>query len=245
MDLSSQFRHASTSSTLFSPDGEYALSCSGDRIVLRLASTLAIERTWKSTSSTPSLAFSSCSRRFLACHEAIKTVIAYATDSTDEIARITAGPEGCRGATWLDEVSIAVWSEHGVRWTSIRTQVEKLTLAQLRVTIWSLATGLSKVIQWPLLSPDRGALDSPALHCLASTVKCTGWALRPSDSRYFALVERHDGRDAIGIYDGAQQWSLVRHFGIATADCRGLAWSPCSRYLAVWDSPLEVRFRLC
>ena len=28
-----------------------------------------------------------------------------------------------------------------------------------------------------------------------------GWALRPGDNRYFALLERHGGKDMLGLYD--------------------------------------------
>jgi hypothetical protein len=117
MDLSGQFKH---SSTVFSNDGALTLSSSGDRLILRLAETLQIRKTWKPSAasteaSAPTLAFSPCSRRFLACYEALNLVLAFAVDRDEELARIAAGPEGCKGAAWLDEVSLAVWSDHGVR----------------------------------------------------------------------------------------------------------------------------------
>ena len=32
-------------------------------------------------------------------------------------------------------------------------------------------------------------------------IDAIGWALRPGDGRYFALLERHAGKDLLGLYD--------------------------------------------
>ena len=103
----------------------------------------------------------------------------------------------------------------------------------------------------------------------------TGWAIHPGSHDYLALLERHRGKDYLGIYE-LDNMSLVRvrrpgtgksasdphvrlfapltprrlgqmrdlphtqHFAIATSDVQNLSWSPCGRYLAAWESCLDV-----
>lgn len=61
----------------------------------------------------------------------------------------------------------------------------------------------------------------------------------------------------LGIYD-AEHWKLVRvrqhlmlcgsshhspdlqHFALNTIDAADLSWSPCGKYLAIWESSVEV-----
>ncbi len=90
----------------------------------------------------------------------------------------------------------------------------------LRVTIWSLLTKSSVYIQFPKHS-DKG------------------FAFRP-DGRYLALLERHDAKDTVGIYN-VENWSLSKSFSLETTDADNLIWSPDGRYLAVWDHPMEYR----
>ncbi|GAA5869587.1 hypothetical protein JCM16303_000517 [Sporobolomyces ruberrimus] len=59
-------------------------------------------------------------------------------------------------------------------------------------------------------------------------------------SRYFALLERHQNRDCIAIYDPqSPNWSLLRNIVIPdpTSDLVGLKWSPNGgKYLVAWSS---------
>ncbi|GAA5954475.1 hypothetical protein JCM21900_006819, partial [Sporobolomyces salmonicolor] len=64
-----------------------------------------------------------------------------------------------------------------------------------------------------------------------------GYAFRPTDGRYLAVLERHASRDCIGVYDTAS-WSLIRHITLPdpTSDLANLSWSPCGRYITTWSS---------
>ncbi|GAA5990647.1 hypothetical protein JCM5350_001341 [Sporobolomyces pararoseus] len=56
---------------------------------------------------------------------------------------------------------------------------------------------------------------------------------------YFALLERHENRDCIAIYDPKSNWSLLRNIVISdpTSDLTGLKWSPNGgKYLVTWSS---------
>jgi hypothetical protein len=69
-----------------------------------------------------------------------------------------------------------------------------------------------------------------------------GYSFRPSDGRCLAVAERHSGKDHIGIYD-CVGWKLIRHFPLPSpsSDIADLAWSPCGRFIAVWEVLTDVR----
>ena len=60
------------------------------------------------------------------------------------------------------------------------------------------------------------------------------------DGRFLAVVERREYKDLVGIY-ATDTWELVKHFQVDTVDLEDLAWSPDDRFIAIWDTPLEVR----
>ena len=91
----------------------------------------------------------------------------------------------------------------------------------MRATIWSLLVKSSSYIQYPKYH-DKGH------------------GFRP-DGQYLALLERHDGKDTVGVYSCAN-WKLVKAFPVETTDAENLLWSPDGRYIAVWDHPMEVGF---
>jgi len=56
--------------------------------------------------------------------------------------------------------------------------------------------------------------------------------------RYFALLERHENRDCIAIYDPLSNWSRIRNIVISdpTSDLTNLKWSPNgNKYFVVWS----------
>lgn len=55
------------------------------------------------------------------------------------------------------------------------------------------------------------------------------------------LVERHDGKDFIGIYY-VGNFSLIAHFKIDFFDVYDIQWSKDDSCLIVWESPLECKF---
>ncbi len=72
-----------------------------------------------------------------------------------------------------------------------------------------------------------------------STFFPTGYCFR-SDGKYFAIAERKDCKDSISIYD-CEDWSMVKNFYPDTHDLENIAWSPDGRYIAAWESSLEVK----
>ncbi|ODO12099.1 hypothetical protein I350_00885 [Cryptococcus amylolentus CBS 6273] len=64
------------------------------------------------------------------------------------------------------------------------------------------------------------------------------------DSRYIAVAEKHYGKEYIGVYDVLDQYALIRHHPLHTTDVQGIEWSPCGRYIAVWDSPLSYSLHI-
>ncbi|KAI9137159.1 quinon protein alcohol dehydrogenase-like superfamily [Paraphysoderma sedebokerense] len=93
----------------------------------------------------------------------------------------------------------------------------------LRVTIWSLVDRSVRYIQYPKHT-DKG------------------YAFR-KDGKYFAIAERRDANDYIGIYD-CEDWSLIKHFQVDTTDLEDISWSPDGRFIAVWNSLLEYQIHI-
>jgi hypothetical protein len=75
------------------------------------------------------------------------------------------------------------------------------------------------------------------------------------DQRYLAVVGSTSGKEAIGIYDTAAGYKLVRvsssvqsnhrklidqHFPLQANDVQCIRWSPCGRYIAATNSCLSV-----
>lgn len=124
------------------------------------------------------------------------------------------------------------------------------------MTIWDIETGKQYHIQNPKRGPSAGKL-ALSVRILESRPLAQGWAINPYSQDTFALLERHKGRDHLGIYD-LETLTLIRvgprcavladplttvlqHFPLATSDAQDVSWSPCGRYLAIWDSCLDVR----
>lgn len=87
---------------------------------------------------------------------------------------------------------------------------------QLRVTIWSLVTGLSTYVQFPI-HPDRG-MEFCLLYTQDIIDVDTGYAFR-ADGRYFVVAERHKSKDTLGVYDTTESYKLVR------VRCTSLPWN--------------------
>jgi WD40 repeat protein len=198
MDFTPLFRHSHPSASVFSPDSLYVLTAHRDRLVVRSAESLAVERSWRcqqqqqpttgrgavASSKTgndtryfSALGFSPNSKLVAAAASHLATVWIFSLDSDAELGRISIGSEGlaANGIKWLTESTIGAWSEWG-----------------LRLSVWNLAKPKHPAyIQFPKCPPERG------------------WGLRPTDRRYLALVERHKGRDCLGLYDTVD-WSLAK-----------------------------------
>ncbi|KIK96018.1 hypothetical protein PAXRUDRAFT_32676 [Paxillus rubicundulus Ve08.2h10] len=218
----------------FSPGAHFILNAVEDVLIVRRTDTLQITRTWTigvasdtlkvlsnarqspsgptsptSTDRWISHAGWSCDSEYLFAASAKRaTVEVFNLRDENWSARIETGAEGLVKAEWApDGRNILCFSEWG-----------------LRVTIWSIVTGTSTYIQFPI-HPDRG------------------YAFRP-DARYFLLAERHKSKDTLGIYDVSDSFKLVRHFPLPTANLSSLALSPTGNYLAIWEGILEYKISI-
>ncbi|KAF7320307.1 ATP-dependent metallopeptidase [Mycena kentingensis (nom. inval.)] len=211
----------------FSPDSRFILSAFQHRLVLRNTSTFSIYQTWQiDASPSPTRALVSSTKEkdgattvshigwsrdseyILAAVAKQGVVHVYKVQDVGWSARIESGTEGLVKAEWApDGRTILCFSQWG-----------------LRVTIWTLSTGLGTYIQYPL-HPDAG------------------YAFR-SDGRYFVLAERHKSKDTLGVYDTEDAYKLVRHFPSPTASLASLALSPTGNYIAVWEGPIEYKLHI-
>ncbi|KAF7306809.1 ATP-dependent metallopeptidase [Mycena indigotica] len=212
----------------FSPNSRFILAAIQNRLVLRTTSTFQIFQTWQidqsptptnalfsskdKTSSEPisHIGWSCDSEYLLAASTKQGTVHVYNVQDINWSARIESGTEGLVKAEWApDGRTILCFSQWG-----------------LRVTIWSLVTGVASAtyIQFPV-HPD------------------TGYAFR-SDGRYFILAERHKSKDTLGVYDTQDSYKLVRHFPLPTSALASLALSPTGNHFAVWEGPIEYKLHV-
>ncbi|TRM66438.1 quinon protein alcohol dehydrogenase-like superfamily [Schizophyllum amplum] len=236
MDFTEIYKHSS-SLVAFSPGAHFILTAVQDRLVVRRADSFQITRKWQvDASPSPSevalaapkasassvkpktnvsgkdtpvhithIAWSCDSEYVLAACAKSGVVHVYKLRDEEWSARIDAGAEGLVKAEWApDGRNILCFSE----WN-------------LRVTIWSLVTGTSIYIQYPL------HFDK-------------GYAFR-RDGRYLALVERLKSRDTLGLYDASNAFKLVRHFPLPTSSLSLMALSPRGTHIAICEGPLEYK----
>ncbi|KAF5385412.1 hypothetical protein D9757_005386 [Collybiopsis confluens] len=230
MDFTELYTHTAYL-VAFSPGAHFILTAAQDRLIVRRTETFQISRTWlldstpsesisalgkpNSKSSRPhsepkhppisSIGWSCDSEYILAASAKAGVVQVFKLRDEDWKARIDCGAEGLTKAIWTpDGRTILCFSEWG-----------------LRVTVWSLVTGIATYIQFPLY-PDRG------------------YAFR-ADGRYFALAERHKSKDTLGLYDTSDSYRIVRHFALPTSSLASFSLSPTGNHISAWEGPLEYK----
>ncbi|EIW86833.1 WD repeat-containing protein 8 [Coniophora puteana RWD-64-598 SS2] len=226
MDFTELYKHSSGLVSV-SPGAHFILNAIQDRLIVRRVDSFQITRTWLIGASSPTatmlskqakaspsqlleapishVGWSCDSEYLLAASSKRGTVDVFKLRDEDWNARIETGAEGLVKAEWApDGRNILCFSEWG-----------------LRVTIWSLVSGSSTHIQFPL-HPDRG------------------YTFR-SDGRYFVLAERHKSKDTLGIYDVQDSYRLARHFPLPTSNLSSLALSPTGNHVAVWEHALNYK----
>ncbi|ORY78011.1 hypothetical protein BCR35DRAFT_342395, partial [Leucosporidium creatinivorum] len=106
-------------------------------------------------------------------------------------------------------------------WSAKGDTVMSWSASHVSRDVLELKTGHSKSRAPPLAAP---------------SIPLPRYSFRPTDGRYLAVAERHSGKDHVGIYDCAA-WKLIRHFPLPSpsSDVADLAWSPCGRFIAVWE----------
>ncbi|KIM47892.1 hypothetical protein M413DRAFT_439574 [Hebeloma cylindrosporum] len=238
MDFTELYRQ-SASLVAFSPGAHFILTAIQDRIVVRRTDTFQITRTWlvdSSPSPTQTALFSrnnskgkvqassasglntdssithigwSCDSEYILAACAKKGVVHLLKLRDDEWnGRIDSGAEGLAKAEWApDGRTVLCFSDWG-----------------LRVTLWSISTGVATYIQYPIY-PEKG------------------YAFR-SDGRYFVLAERHKSKDTLGVYEAADQYKLVRHFPLPTSSLASISLSPTGNHIAVWEGALEFKLHV-
>ncbi|KAF9270125.1 YVTN repeat-like/Quino protein amine dehydrogenase [Marasmius fiardii PR-910] len=247
MDFTELYKHTANL-VAFSPGAHFILNAIQDRLIIRRSDSFQITRTWivdsspsptntvldsqsqkglksKSTSNPGSsnttatgstdrnewithASWSSDSEHIFAACAKKGVVSVFQLRNEEWSARIFAGAEGLIKVEWApDGRTLLCFSEWG-----------------LRITVWSLVTGTSTYIQFPI-HPDKG------------------YTFR-SDGRYFVLAERHKSKDTLGVYDAFDSFKLVRHFPLPTTSVSSIALSPTDNYLAVWEGSLEYKLHV-
>ncbi|KAF9076159.1 WD repeat-containing protein 8 [Rhodocollybia butyracea] len=228
MDFTELYKHSS-SLVAFSPGAHFIATAVADRIIVRRTESFQISRTWL-IDPNPSESVVSLSKPLKSGHLSLdaKNLISHIDWSCDSEyilavcakggflqvlklvdeewrARIDSGAEGLVKAVWApDGRTVLCFSEWG-----------------LRVTVWSLVTGTTTYIQFPVY-PDKG------------------YAFR-ADGRYFAMAERHKSHDMLGLYDASESYKVVRHFQLPTSSLSSFVLSPTGNHIAVWEGPLEYK----
>lgn len=215
MDFTEIYRQ-SASLVHFSPGGHFILAAVEDRLIVRRSDSFHIVRTCQvdTSPSATQHAFAAASSKPAAASSVQDGPITHAQWSADSElllaacakrgrvsvfkmrdeawgATVEAGAEGLVKAEFApDARSVLCFSEWGVS-SSFSILYQKLpNHAQLRVTVWSLTTGVATYIQYPV-HPDRG------------------YAFR-ADGRYFVIAERHKSKDTLGVYDAQEGYKLAR-----------------------------------
>ncbi|KAK4049585.1 hypothetical protein OIV83_004083 [Microbotryomycetes sp. JL201] len=136
------------------------------------------------------------------------------------VAQLDIGAEGA---------SHVVWSRNGqavLAWSN----------SHLRLSVYDLARPSPTVhIANPKSTYPAGKMQrtKPEHARQLLTLASTGVSFN-ADGSLMAVLERHNSRDSVGIYDCAQ-WSLLKHFLLPspTVDASDVHWSPCGRFLAI------------
>ncbi|GAA5914356.1 hypothetical protein JCM6882_008170 [Rhodosporidiobolus microsporus] len=235
-DLSPLYRH---SQSLVLPDSTRVVSFHNSRVVLRALSTLQILRTWQ-LSPPPAPSSTSASRAapapplaeltsFVVAHNAPYYVLCYSAkartawvlhpDQDEVVARIEVGNEGAVRMDWAQVQSTG----NGV--------YEGDSRAEAVVMAWSAHHLRLSLFRIPNSS------NSPALHIHnPKHTHSSGHSFHP-ERTFLAVLERHNGRDIIGIYSTKGEWALARSITLPdpSSDLAGLKWSSCGRYIAAWS----------
>ncbi|KAK4684587.1 WD repeat-containing protein WRAP73, partial [Tremellales sp. Uapishka_1] len=197
----------------FSPGSSFLATAVGNRLIVRSTSTLKIVK------SCPCLLPSSSA-------EPIIDQILWSGDSMYLLLySIKSGLAWVFGLAEEGEGELARIGGEGVEglsrveWGRVGRQVLAWSDFGLRITIYDLTCGQARCIQHP-----------------KSSVNCHSYA---PDGRHLAVAEHHGGKDHIGIYDVHDSYALVRHFQLRTTDVQGIAWSPCGKWIAAYDSLLS------
>lgn len=107
-------------------------------------------------------------------------------------------------------------------WSPDSRHILAISDFQMRITVWSLA---SKSVSYLRFA-------KPHIPCLSFS----------ASGKFLAVAERRDSKDHISIVSCAT-WNLLETFRVSTEDLAGMAWSPSSDILCIWEAAV-VGFKL-
>ncbi|TDH67735.1 hypothetical protein CCR75_006733 [Bremia lactucae] len=124
-------------------------------------------------------------------------------------------------SSWTCKISEGVAGLVYTRWTPDARHIVTVSDFQLHATVWSL--------------------ESPTAHCSIHNPKLAADGLSfTNNGTFLAVVERHGGKDFIGIYS-CESWELTVHFVIDSYDCVEVVWSPDGAYVTYTCNFLNVQ----
>ncbi|CEH16551.1 Uncharacterized conserved protein WDR8, contains WD repeats [Ceraceosorus bombacis] len=242
MDFTASYAHASTSSLRFSPGSTFLASLVGNpsrTVVVRSALSLTPVRSWDLPLTLHSLQWSADGAFLLVTALEDATVFVLSLDPKREARYGEDAGEG-----WIARLQAGAEGLVHAQWAPNDGPHTVLCFSEndMRVTAWQLAS------ETPTL------IDSPK----------TARAYSNAQSNTFALLQRHDNKEAVSLFvqgshgnakrerhleladpDGdGQGWRLWKSFLVATNDAAGLAWSPTGLHIAIWESLLEYKLQL-
>ncbi|GAA5971103.1 hypothetical protein JCM3765_001991 [Sporobolomyces pararoseus] len=214
-DLSPLYRH---STSLLIPLKPLLVSIHSSKLILRSSTTLQIIRTW-SLPVPPTLGGGGGDYSItLSPPTTLKDYVLISHSKLDKVLIIDLDESEPIGNIKISKIE---GFQTKLVWDSINLD---------RILIWA-----DNRLRINLLS-----LKNPQSVYQIQSPKSTTTAISYSFSeKYFALLERHENRDCIGIYDPLSNWSLLRNIVISdpTSDLIGLKFSPNGgKYFVTWSS---------
>lgn len=235
MEFSSVFRgtQKATNGSVPSPNGAFIASIVPPKLVVRSASTLHVQRIINLNPRFASrvnfvrwspvhLSENICSPAWNGLWHKRRSGI----DNSEEEGIVT------QRVLLADDETIQVFDVKDEKWTATigqgfggiknvefgRNADEVIVFSefQLKVTVWNLITSKHIEILHPKFSNK-------------------GFGYRPYTS-HFAILTRNGTHDVVSIHQNTT-YRISASFTLPTIDAQGLKWSPCGRWLAVWDSP--------
>ncbi|BGP42505.1 hypothetical protein JCM10450v2_006604 [Rhodotorula kratochvilovae] len=215
-ELSPLYRHAHSA---LLPDSHRLATLHRDRVVLRALATLQVLRTW--TLPLPP----SSSGWTLAAAPAPPHCILVSAPRGRTAFVLHPDEDGVHA-----RLDVGNEGTEAVRWAELGAEGEQVVMS------WSA--------HHMRLSLFRLSDPSNALHILNPKHVSFGYAFRP-DGAFLAVLERHNGRDVVGVYS-TSAWALLRSIPLQdpNSDLADLAWSPCGRYIAAWSAVTDYTLHI-
>ncbi|KAM0786697.1 hypothetical protein ACM66B_002141 [Microbotryomycetes sp. NB124-2] len=231
-ELSPLYRHA-----VSVVHGDKLVSQHGNRLLVRNVDTMQVLRAWtlpvslqtkhaplrdqRQATTTPATAKSDPFGKVSSPQEPCLTHLCVSEGQTARVLAFSASDRRAwifdfRQDECIAQLDIGAEGAAHVAWSANGGAVLAWSNSHLRMSVYDLAR------------------PSPAAHIInPKSAYPAGFSFNVHGSM-LAVIERHNSRDHIGIYD-CLQWSLIKHFPLSSpsVDASDVHWSPCGRFLAV------------